>query len=113
MTPVRDRFSGSLPRWVQGGASLSPRYLVALAAFGAAILFRYALDDSLGQKVPYLQLYPAVMIAAWYGGLGPGLLITALSTIAAMYFLLPPYGLAVERLGRPAFAGRVRGHRHW
>ena len=95
VAPVQGRFSGSLPRSVQRGASVSSRYLVALAAFGAAILFRYVLKDSLGPKVPYLHFYPAIMIAAWYGGLGPGLLTTTLSTIGAMYFLLPPPGLAV------------------
>jgi two-component system sensor kinase FixL len=35
------------------------------------------------------------MVAAWYGGLGPGVLITALSAVVAMYFLLPPSGIAV------------------
>ena len=33
---------------------------------------------------------PAVLLAAWLGGLRPGLLATALSTIAMAYFLLPP-----------------------
>jgi PAS domain S-box-containing protein len=45
--------------------------------------------------VPYLQFYPAILVAAWYGGLGPGLLATALSASIAMYFLLPPDGFAV------------------
>jgi two-component system sensor kinase FixL len=46
-------------------------------------------------KVPYLQFYPAIIFAAWYGGLGPGVLTTTLSAIVAMFFLLPPAGLAV------------------
>jgi hypothetical protein len=40
----------------------------------------------------------AVLVAAWYGGLGPGLLAIAFSTLAAVYFFLPP---AAERGGRP------------
>jgi two-component system sensor kinase FixL len=36
------------------------------------------------------------MLAAWYGGLGPGLLTTSLSTVVAMYWLLPPSGIAVS-----------------
>jgi PAS domain S-box-containing protein len=75
------------------------RYMVALAAFGAALLFRYLFRDALGLKVPYLQFYPAIILAALYGGLGPGVLITTLSTIAAMYFLLPPTGMAVGDSG--------------
>jgi two-component system sensor kinase FixL len=75
------------------------RYAVALGALAAALLFRYLLRESLGLKVPYLQFYPAIIVAAWYGGLGPGLLVTTLSTLAAMYWLLPPGGVAV---GDPA-----------
>jgi PAS domain S-box-containing protein len=48
-----------------------------------------------GGNVPYLQFFPAILIAAWYGGLGPGTLATVLSALAAMYFFLPPPGLAV------------------
>jgi two-component system sensor kinase FixL len=78
-----------------GVSPIRSRYLVALAAFGAALLFRYVFRESLGVKVPYLQFYPAIIVAAWYGGLGPGVLITALSSIVAMSFLLPPSGIAV------------------
>jgi PAS domain S-box-containing protein len=74
-------------------------YAVALAAFGGALLFRYLFRESLGLKVPYLQFYPAVMFAAWYGGLGPGVLLTTLSAVVSMYVLLPPAGIAV---GDPA-----------
>ena len=74
---------------------MGSRYAVALGALAAVLLFRYLVRDSIGLKVPFLQFYPAIIVAAWYGGLGPGVLTTALSTVAAMYFLLPPVGLAV------------------
>ena len=48
-----------------------------------------------GLKVPYLQFYPAVLIAAWYGGFGPGVVATVLSAVLAAYFYLPPIGLAI------------------
>jgi PAS domain S-box-containing protein len=70
-------------------------YLVAAAAFAASLLFRYALRDSLGVKVPFLQFFPAIMVAAWLGGLRPGLVVTGLSALVSMYFLLPPDGFAV------------------
>ena len=72
------------------------RYLVGLGALAATFLFRYLFRETLGIKVPYLQFYPEIIIAAWYGGLGPGLLTTAISTAAAMYFFLPPSGLWVN-----------------
>ena len=94
MPSSRDHGGDLLSRWRQAVTSaLTSRYIVGLAAFGAAVLFRYALRDSLGVKVPYLQFYPAIILAAWYGGLGPGILITTLSAAAAMYFLLPPVGI--------------------
>jgi two-component system sensor kinase FixL len=70
-------------------------YVVAVATVAASLVFRYALRDSFGQNVPYLQFVPAVILAAWYGGLGPGLVATALSALAAAYFFLPPAGFAV------------------
>jgi PAS domain S-box-containing protein len=71
------------------------RYLVSVVALAVCLLFRYVSRDSLGLKVPYLEFYPAIFIAAWYGGLGPGVLATVGSTLAVMYFALPPAGLAV------------------
>jgi two-component system sensor kinase FixL len=71
------------------------RYGLALGALAASLLCRYLLRDSLGLRVPYLQFYPAIIIAAWYGGFAPGTLVTALAAIVAMYYLLPPAGLAV------------------
>jgi len=63
-------------------------YVTALAAVGLALLFRYSLRDSFGVTVPYLQFYPAIILAAWFGGLGPGVLATVVSALAAMYAFL-------------------------
>ena len=82
----------------QSGGRVARRawgYVLAMAAVAAALLLGYLLRDALGLKVPDLQFYPAIIVAAWYGGLGPGALATAVSTIAVMYFLLPPAGLSV------------------
>jgi two-component system, LuxR family, sensor kinase FixL len=70
-------------------------YLAAVAALAIALLFRYALWHTLGTTVPYLQFYPAIIISAWFGGLGPGVLLTVASALVAMYWFLPPAGLAV------------------
>jgi len=48
-------------------------------------------------KLPFLTLFPAVLISVWYGGLGPGLVTTALCATAAAYFWLAPfYSLAIS-----------------
>jgi two-component system sensor kinase FixL len=71
------------------------RYAVALIAIAASVLFRDIFEDALGTRATFIQFYPAIMVAAWYGGFGPGLLATAAAAIVAMYALLPPDGLAV------------------
>ncbi len=96
MTLSADRSGGRIGLWALPRASVNVwRYLVAVAAPAAALLFGYVVRDALGLTVPYLQFYPAIIVAAWYGGLGPGALSTGLSTVAAMYLFLPPTGLAV------------------
>jgi len=41
---------------------------------------------------PFLLYFGAVAVSAWFGGLGPGLLATALSTVVSSYLFLPPVG---------------------
>jgi len=61
-----------------------------LALIGAALLFRYALGSWLGPNVPYLQFFPAILIAAWYGGLWPGVVATATASLALTLVGLKP-----------------------
>jgi len=65
-------------------------YLVAIAATLAAALGRLILARWLGSDLPYLTFYGAIMAAAWYGGLRPGLLATALSAAITTSFVLVP-----------------------
>ena len=65
-------------------------YLVAIAATLAAALWRLILGHWLGSDLPYLTFYGAIMAAAWYGGLRPGLLATALSAAITTGFFLAP-----------------------
>src|SRR5215218_623913 len=44
------------------------------------------------QETPFLLIFGAIMISAWYGGLGPGLLATFAAGLATDYFFLPPTG---------------------
>lgn len=68
------------------------KYLVAVLAVGLGLLLRLPAWSVLGTTVPFLTFIPAVMLAAWRGGLGPGLLATALSGTAALYFFVEPIG---------------------
>ena len=58
-------------------------YVLAVAAVVASAAVRGALTPLLGDHFLFVTFYPAVMLAAWYGGFAPGLIATALSTILA------------------------------
>src|SRR5438132_2420943 len=62
-------------------------YGVAVLATAASLLIRWPLRPVLGEAVPHMTFFPAVMIAAYFGGFWPGLLATILSAAAANYFL--------------------------
>ena len=92
-----NRIGASLRRWapIQPGGGIHA-YIVAILLVAAAFGVRRILDPWIGVQAPYLQFYPAIMVAAWYGGFGPGALATALSTVVAMQFFLPPDGFAID-----------------
>src|ERR671910_1087889 len=68
------------------------RYGVAVLAFGVALLVKLLLDPLTVQDTPFLLVFGAIIVSAWYGGLGPGLFATGLSTLATDYFFLYPVG---------------------
>lgn len=65
------------------------RYLVAFWTVGAAFGATLLLSPIIAPRVSPLFLL-AVMVSAWRGGLGAGLLATALSALVNVYVLLPP-----------------------
>src|SRR5690349_20674253 len=65
-------------------------YAIAIGLVSASILARLVLGDRL-LGVPFLTFFPAILLSAYFGGLGPGLLAISLSTIAAWIVLIPPY----------------------
>ena len=75
--------------------SAPARYGAAIAACGLALVLWLALDR-LASVSPFPLLLTAVALSAWYGGLGPGLLGTVLSTLVLDYFYEDPvYSLAI------------------
>src|ERR671920_1238208 len=59
-------------------------------AQSATSLMRRTVNPLIVQGTPFLLIFGAIMISAWYGGLGPGLLATFTAGLAADYFFLPP-----------------------
>jgi PAS domain S-box-containing protein len=71
-------------------------YGVAVLAPAATLLVKWPLSPVQGDRVLYGAFFPAVLIAAYLGGLWPGLLATLFSALAATYFLVdPPLSLAI------------------
>jgi PAS domain S-box-containing protein len=66
------------------------RYGVAVLAVGMAFLVKLLLNPLIVQETPFLLIFGAIMISAWYGGLGPGLLATVAAGLATDYFFLQP-----------------------
>jgi PAS domain S-box-containing protein len=102
--PFRADFAPSLPPTRR----LALRYLLALAAVGAATLFRLAVDPLLGNQVPFFVYVAAVVVATWVAGVGGGVLATVVSAIAANYFFVPPrhqFDISQEDLAAMAVFG--------
>jgi K+-sensing histidine kinase KdpD len=74
-------------------ASWQKRYGVACVLVLAAFLLRLTLFGSLDTRLPFAFFYVAVMIAAWYGGLGPGLSVIGAALLLAGLFFLPRTGV--------------------
>lgn len=71
------------------------RYSIVPVTVTVALLVRCFL---LGGEMPFLLLWPVVMVCAWFGGLGPGLLATCLSAVVtACLFFEPPHWFSFTR----------------
>lgn len=66
-------------------------YALALAVSVLAIAVNMIGSGLFGAR-PFVSLYAAVVISAAFGGLGPGLLATFVSTASVNFFLLQPLG---------------------
>lgn len=80
------------------------QYGVSLLAFGLALLLTHLLWPVLEPSGASL-FFAAIMVAAFYGGLGPGLLVSALSTLAIDYYFVPPFSHFEVSVSNVARAG--------
>lgn len=65
-------------------------YLLAAAAVLVMAALRWLLVPTLGDQLPFTTLIIAVLVAAWYGGLGPAVFATAMSAFLALLLFIPP-----------------------
>ena len=82
---IRSRLDAT-GRW----ASSVRGYALALATVAVALIVTLTLDRPGIRGTPFI---PAIMVSAWYGGVGPGLAGVGLSLIALDYFIVPRHGL--------------------
>lgn len=82
--------------------SWEARYGTAVVAVGLTLLLQLLLASWFGVNSnlsTFMTFLVAVMIASWFGGLGMGLLATALSAVLSWYFFLSPhYSFAINAL---------------
>lgn len=78
------------------------RYGAAMLAVALALLLKLLLEMVAVQETPFLLIFAAIMVSAWYGGLGPGLAATVFTALIIDYFFLPPFyalsGLSLEAI---------------
>jgi len=74
------------------GRSAFVNYAVAVLSVVAALVAALLLEPHVHNS-PFVSLsLCAIMFSAWFGGLGPGLLATALSVAVFIYYFIPPIG---------------------
>jgi PAS domain S-box-containing protein len=79
---------------LQSGSTLH-RYGIAVLVTGLALLLRWPLLPVLGLKMPYLTVYPAVIILAVRFGMRPAVLSALLGFGFAELYLIAPIGAVV------------------
>ncbi|MCX6968401.1 MAG: PAS domain S-box protein, partial [Verrucomicrobia bacterium] len=74
---------GKGPFWI--------RYGLAIFAVACGVLMGEAIVHSGGLRI-FIVFYPLILLVTLYGGLGPGLLAIALSTLTASFLWIQPIG---------------------
>src|SRR5438445_4444996 len=65
------------------------RYAISIASVGLALALASLLPDR-ADPSHFTLFFAAVMVSAWYGGLGAGLVATILSALSLDYFFMAP-----------------------
>ena len=67
-------------------------YVLAVVVTVATVLLRHTLDPVWGTTKGFMLFFPAVMVVGRLAGFGPGILATALSSLAVNFFWTEPFG---------------------
>ncbi|WFU13292.1 DUF4118 domain-containing protein (plasmid) [Rhizobium sp. CB3090] len=79
------RFASHLP---QGRVPIRRTVIIAVSAVGIASLLRYLMEPAV-TGLPFITMFPAVMVASTFGGIYCGLLTTILAAVVSAYAWLP------------------------
>jgi K+-sensing histidine kinase KdpD len=82
-----ERFALTVPE----KRSVVARYGVAVGAVAIGFALRYLESEEIIHRLAFVFFMPATFFAAWYGGLGPGLVALVGGLLLANYFFLPPH----------------------
>jgi len=75
------------------------RYPIAVTIIAIVVGIRAYVIPGWSLAHPYLLFYPAIMLAGWLGGFGPGVLATILAALSLAFLWLPPlYSLRIQRV---------------
>jgi signal transduction histidine kinase len=76
------------------------RYAIAIVAACVALTLRFLLAPLLGTANPYHTVWLGVVFCAWFCGVGPSILATAVMFLGVWYWFIPPFGsFAAVNLG--------------
>ena len=70
----------------------------AVVLTALAVLLRWSLDPWLGDRLPFLTLFAALVFTAWWAGRGPALLALLVGAVGVAFFVLQPrYSFAINQ----------------
>jgi K+-sensing histidine kinase KdpD len=82
--------SDRIPRWAA--------YLFAVAVSVGMLFLRQGIAVSFGERPMLILFIPPIILSSVLGGLGPGLVATAISAFGINYFAIPPvHSLRIEK----------------
>ncbi|MBW4575950.1 MAG: PAS domain S-box protein [Aphanothece sp. CMT-3BRIN-NPC111] len=78
------------------------RYGVAVFTVAIALILKLLLKPWIGlEETPFLTFFVSIAIAAWYGGIGPGVMATVMSAwVCDYFFLIPHYVFSLQTVGQ-------------
>jgi len=67
------------------------RYGLAVVVVAVALWLRHVLAPWLGPYYPYHTVWVAVILSAWYLGLGPSITTVLVAVVGVLYWFIPPF----------------------